>query len=438
MSQVDYISTSMSDIATVVHENYVNEIKPLLDFNDPVSALFTKIGPGGYTLIGEKLQFALDHSYAGGFMGTGGYLPAHQQAEPVEAYTTPSRLYIRRAVDNFLRAAAVKPGAYQDFFARLNMQMLDAIKRGTAFHIHGSTNATVCTFVSRTDTNTLIVDAGMGHASQAPCNFIEAGMYLALLDASNSYAVIGADEVESVTYNTSATTATINFVTSIDASSTGADGDPLVFCTSSDSTETGFTTERSYAPLGLMDFLDPDASATSLLGLTEATAPRWTPSNLASVDWGHVEIMEFLEFIAARSVSEVSPESHVLTMQNGARIELAKDLLPFQQQENLGRTLEGGWQAVRIAGFDCVASNYHLWDVVYALCPEDIHVVDLDGEPAVWSGDGSQFSRLDGYDGVEWYLKHYVQRFPSSRNRMGALTGVTNPLKQRYSAHPVV
>ncbi|MCK5316320.1 MAG: hypothetical protein KAJ55_00320 [Anaerolineales bacterium] len=438
MSQVGNISRTPADISTVVHENYVNEVKPMVDLNDPVSALFTKIGPGGYTLIGEKLQFALDDSYAGGFMGTDGYLPDHQQAEPVEAFTTPARLYIRRAVDNFTRAFAVKPGAYEDFFARINKQMLDAVKRGTAYHIHGSTNATVCTFVSRTSATVLVVEAGFGHASQAALQFVEPGMYMALLDANSAYATIGAAEVLSIVWNTSATTATITFAADIDTSTVGADGDPLVFASSSDTTATNYIVERGKAPLGLIDFIDPDATATSLLGLSEATAPRWTPSNQASADFGHVEMMEFMEFIAARSTSEVSTETHVFTMQNGVKIELAKDLLPFQQQTGLGRTLQGGWNAVKVGDFDVVTSNYHLWDVVYCLCPMDIHVVDLDGEPSVWSGDGSPYNRLADYDGIEWFLKHYVQRFPSRRNRMGALTGVTNPNKQNYSAHPVV
>lgn len=437
MSQVDAISRTVSNISTTVHENYVNEVKPLLDHIDAFAALFSKIGPGGYSLVGEKLQFAVEVSYSGGFMGTDGYLPDHQEVDPQEVYTTPARLYIRRAADNFLRAAAVRPGAYEDFFARLQSQMIDAVQRGTAFHIHGSTAATVCTFVSRTSATVLVVDAGYGHASTAPCMFVEAGMNMALLDASNSYAVIGAAEVSSVDYDTSATTATITFASNIDASSTGADGDPLVFCTIDDSTSTYYVSERNYAPLGMFDMLDPDAGATSLLGLSDSTYPRWAPQILASSDFGHIEVMEFLEYISAKSNSEVSAASHVLTMQNGVRIELAKDILPYQQQNQLGRSLEGGWRTVRVGEFDLLTSHYHPHDLMYAVCPEDIHVVDLDGEPAVFAEDGSDVSRLADYDGIEWYLKHYVQRFPSRRNRMGTLTSITNPNKERYSAHPV-
>ena len=86
---------------------------------------------------------------------------------------------------------------------------------------------------------------------------------------------------------------------------------------------------------------------------------------------------------------------------------------------------------------DFLKSTFHLWDVVYAIAPEDLAVVNLDGEPAVWSGDGSQFGRLADYDGKEWFLRHYVQRFPVRRNRLAALTGVPNPNHDRYGGHPV-
>lgn len=434
---ISQIERTTANISTLVHENYVNEVKPMLDHIDPVAAIFTMIGPGGYTLIGEKLQFAADHSYAGGFIGTDGYLPDHEQVNPMELITTPARLYARRAIDNYLAALAVSPGAYEDFVARVTKQMMDAVKRGTARHIHGSSNATVCTFVSRTDADTIVVDAGYGHAGTAPAMFLEPGMTLALLDANNSYAVIGVATLSSITYNTSSTTATLNFVSDIDTSSTAADGDPLVFATTNDSTATHYVAERNYAPIGLLDIIDPDAGSTTLLSASETTYPRWAPQNRASSDWGHVELMEFGYEIAAKSNSPVTADSHVITMQDGAYIELAKDLLPYQQQEQLGMELRGGWRAVRVGEFNIVKSSYHLHDVCYFLCPEDLHVVDLDGEPAVWAGDGSEKSRLADYDGYEWYLKHYVQRFPSRRNRLGALTGVYNPSAERYSAHPV-
>lgn len=432
------IERTTSDVGALVHENYVNEVQPWLEMMDPIAALFEEIGPKGYTLIGEKLQIAADATYSGGFMGTDGYLPDHQYVEPVELNTTPARLYIRRAVDNYLRALSVKPGAYEDFFARIQRQMVDAVKRGTCFHIHGSTAATVATFVSRTDADTLVVDAGYGHAGTAPAMFIEPGMVLALLDAGTSYNTIGCAVVDSVTYNTSSTTATVNFTSDIDTSSTGADGDPLVFATHATEADTRWSSERNNAPLGLIDFFDPDSGSTTLMGLSDSTNVRWAPTNRAlSAAIGFVEMMEYMAEVSAKSNSEVTAQSHVWTMQNGVKIELAKDILPYQQQQQLGRELRGGWTTVRVGDFDIIDSPYHLHDVAYLLHPESLCVVDLDGDPNVFAGDGSEFSRLADYDGVEWYLRHYVQRFPIRRNNQGALTGISNPDAERYSAHPV-
>lgn len=436
MAKIANVDRAASDISTLVHENYVNEVKPWLDHISPLAGLFNSLGDGGYSLVGEKIQFARDYTYRGGFMGTDGYLPEPEAVDPLELQFTPARLYARSAVDNFLAASAVRPGAYEEFSARLMTQMWDAVERGTTRHIHGGSDATVCTFSSRTSATVLVVDAGYGYAGASPAMFLEPGMTLALLDASSSYATIGVAKIDSIDYDTSATTATITFASDIDTSSTGADGDPLVFATTNDSSDSHFVTERNNAPLGLLDIIDPNDDLTAYGGLTESSWQRINPIRRASSDFGHIEIMEFLAEIEAKSNSPVSAQSHVLTMQKGAEIELAKELLGFQQQAELGRTLQGGWQAVRIGQFDVLSDPYHIPDVVYALAPEDLFVVDLDGEPEVWAGDGSPFQRLTDYDGKEWFIRHYVNRFAGRRNNMGALTGVSNPNKQRYAAVP--
>lgn len=437
MSQVSNIARTPSNVSTLVHENYVNEMLDWVPFMDPVAGLFEELGDGGYDLIGEKLQFAADDDFAGGFMGTDGYTPDHQYPDNVELSTTPARLYVRRAVDNFMTTIAVKPGAYESLLARVEKSAMDAMELGTSFHVNGSTNATVCTFVSRTSATVLVVDAGFGHAGTAPAQYLgEEGQVLALLDANMSYATIGAAAISSIDYDTSGTTATITFASAIDASSDGADGDPLVFATTADETATHYVTERGNAPLGLLDIVDPDDSVSTLLGLAESGSQRWTPIRRASSDFGHVEIQEFIAEIGAKSRMNVTPDSHVLTLQEGVFIELAKDLLPFQQSSELGRELNGGWTTVKVGGFDFLKSMYHLHDVMYALCPEKLKVVNL--RPAqIYSGDGSKFSRLADYDGQEFFYSAYLQRFPTQRNCHGALTGITNSNHTRYSAHPI-
>lgn len=440
MAKVANIDRTTTNISTLVHENYVNEVKPWLAHNSPLAGLFSQIGDGGYSLIGKKLVIAADNSYRMGFMGTDGYIPEPVAVDPVNLEFTPARLYASGAVDNFLAALAVKPGAFEQFTDRLTDQMMNAVERGTSFHIHGGSAATLCLVSSRSSATVVVVKDGFGVTGVSPTMFMEPGMICASLDADGALAVLGAAAVSSIARRTTATataqTDTVTFASSIEGGGTIAAGDVIVQATSGTTTDAHFVTERSKAPLGLLDIIDPADALTTYGAATESSTPRINPYRTASSDFGFVEIMEFLAAIGASSNSAVSAQSHVLTMQEGVKIELAKELLPYQQQNQLGRELNGGWKTVRIADFDLLSDPNHLPFVMYALCPEDLHVVDLDGEPEVWAGDGNQFQRMTDYDGKQWFLRHYVQRFASRRNRLGALTGISNANFNKYAAQP--
>lgn len=440
MSQISYVdrgqpNAALTNLGALVHENFRGRVKPWLDVIAPMLALFKKVGPGEYALNGKKLVFAADALYAGMAMATTGYLPASQYVDPITLETTPARTYVRRAVDNFTVARATgKDGAFEDFMSRIMSQMWEALERMQIRHIHGSTAATVCVANEAGGDTTLVVRDGYGWTGANPGMFIEPGMWVSILDANDNYAELGVYTVSSVDYDTSSTTATITFTGA--TSATVEAGDVLVFSTSTATGDSWHETERNNAPLGLIDIVDPGDTASTYLGVTEASYPRINPIRRASSDWGEVEFMEFIQEISSKSNSQVTSESHTVTMHPGVYIELAKTLLPYTQIQQKGKELPGGWTTVRMGGFDIVQDSYHLPDVVYFLPMEDLKVVDLDGEPSVWDGDGSQFARLADYDGKEWFAKHYLQRFADRRNRIGALTSVTNPNKERYVPTP--
>lgn len=344
-------------------------------------------------------------------------------------------MYLRRGADNYLVELGQGNGVYENYEDRLMSQAMDAVERKTGFHVHGSANATVCTFVSRTDADTLVVDAGLGHAGQNPVDFVAPGSVLALLDAGSAFATIGVAKVSSITFDSSNGQATINFASDIDTGSAGEDGDPLVFATSDDSTANNYVVERGLAPNGLLNLIDPNQDQSTFQGVTIASNPRFDATRFTSTDWGHVEARKFMTQLSASSNMQVSPESHVMTMHPGAEIELAKGLLNFQQQENLGRTLEGGWETVRVAGFDVLSDPYHLWDVVYFIDSDSIHVIEP-VPPEIWAGDGAQKARIADYDGYEWFIRAYHQRITTTRNRLGAIIGVANPDKYDFTVNP--
>ena len=436
MSQISNIARSASDVSTLVHELYRDEVVPHLGHMSEMGGLFSKLTDGGYQLIGEKLKFAADYTYRGGFIGTDGYLPDAEEVDPLELEFTPVRAYIRIAIDNFVEAIARKPGAYEGQAERIVRQMWDAVERAETRHIHGTSAGTVCTFVSRTSATVLVVDNAYGYSGGTqPTMFIEPGMTLALLDASSSYAVIGAAKVASVAHNTSETTATITFATDIDTDTEGADGDPLVFATTNDESATRFATERNRAPIGLIDMVDPANAATTYGGATKSSYDRLDSVVRASTAFGQVEVMQFLAEIGARSDSKVTTDSHVITCQPAVEMELAKELIAFQQQAQLGKELQGGWTAVKVGNFNLLSDRYHLADVMYALCPEDLFVVNL-LEAEFASDDGSQWSRLADYDGKEAYVRWFGNRFANRLNRLGALTGISIDSKNRWAAVP--
>lgn len=437
-TQVGQINRTASDYSTTVHEIYSQGVAKNVAHSSPIAGVFESLGDGGVDLRGEKFQFAVDFYWAGGGMATDGYLPDHEEVAPIEASYTPVRCYLRRAVDNFMAERVTQPGAYEDLMARIGAQQWEAIQIMTSRHVHGSTNGTVCTFVSRTSGTVLVVDAGYGYAGVRPTMYLRQGMTLALLDASNSYATIGVAAIDSIAHNTSATTSTITFAATIDGSSTGADGDPLVFATTNDSSATHYVVERNYAPLGLLDIIDPAAATASLAGIAESSYDEWKPYRFASSDFGHIEFMEFVEGLRAKSLSAepITAQSHVFSCQAGVQIELAKDLLGYQQQSGLGGKLQGGWDTVMVGPHRFLVDDYHIPDVLYAHCPEDLFVSYLGGPPSVWSGDGSQYARLADYDGKEWFIRVYLCRGAMRRNKLGCMTGISVSNSEDYAAVP--
>jgi len=424
----------IAGISELVHENFINGVYPWLEFMGPVLSLFQLAGPGEFNLLGEKIIFAGDVTYAGGAMATSGFLPDSEYIDPVNFETTPTRMYVRRAVDNFIVARAAGPdGTFEDFLGRLMEQMWDAFERTQNRHVHGSSDGTICLVASRIDNVTITVDSGLGHLGTSPLMFLEPGMRLAWHDASDSFAVGGAAIILSIDYANDEITFTTPFD---DGGTVPVDGDPIVFATTSSDTATYFETERGKAALGLLDLIDPDENNSSYLGVSESTNPRVKPVRTASVNYDEVEIMEHWKEIESKSTAPVGPMTHTCTCQPGTVIELAKTLLPYTQIQTKGKELPGGWTTINIAGQDMLEDPWHIHDVLYTLCMEDMRVIDLDGDAQISTDDGREWQRLADFDGREIFARHYVQRILKRRNRCGALTGITNPNASRYDPEP--
>jgi hypothetical protein len=415
---------AITDLTGLVHEIYAGEVKPNVSSWSPTSQLFQEAGAGDYRMDGEKLVFSADLTYAGGAQGSDGNLPDHQYVDAVEGETTPARLYVRRAIDNFIEKRAVRgPGAFGDLLGRMFDQMWDAFGRAQIRHAVGTSNGTLCKVSSRTSSTVFVVKDGYGHADTPPLLHIEPGMILNWVDVNDSNALAGAGTVTAVTYSTN--TVTVSTAGTWEPGNNLAANDLIVNATTPNISTDYFASEYTNAPNGLLNIVDPDADATTVFNISQSSYPRWTPYRKASATFDHIEVTEHFRQLRAKSTSPVGPATHVCCAQGAVIAELARTLVGFQQQTQLGRTFEGGYEAVRIAGMDFIEDDWQIHDVLYTLSVEDLFRVDLDGEADYFAEDGSQFSRLADFDGKEWYVKSYLQNFSDRRNRHAALTGIT-------------
>ena len=415
---------AITNLTGLVHEIYAGEVKPNVSSWSPTSQLFQEAGAGDYRIDGEKLVFSADLTYSGGAQGSDGNLPDHQYVDAVEGETTPARLYVRRAIDNFIEKRATRgPGAFGDLLGRMFDQMWDAFGRAQIRHAIGTSNGTLCKVSSRTSSTVFVVKDGYGHEDTPPLLHIEPGMILAWVDTTASNALAGAGTVSAVTYSTN--TVTVTTSGTWEPSATLAANDLIVNATTPNISTDYFASEYTNAPNGLLNIVDPDADATTVFNISQTTYPRWKPYRKASATFDHIEVTEHFRQLRAKSTSPVGPATHVCCAQGAVIAELARTLVGFQQQTQLGRTFEGGYEAVRIANMDFIEDDWQIHDVLYTLSVEDLFRVDLDGEADYFAEDGSQFSRLADFDGKEWYVKSYLQNFSDRRNRHAALTGIS-------------
>jgi hypothetical protein len=419
--------------AALGHEVFVNEVKPHLNHLAPMAGIYQNAPAGSYRIDGKKLVFAADLYPAPPGMGTRGQLPEHQYVDLVTLETTPARAFLRKKRDNFQVARGKGPGVFEDYETRERRQELEGWERMVTFHVHGSSAATLAVVDAVADTTHVTLKDGYGHPGTNPLMHIGPNQIVAVLDASNGYAVLGATTLAG---EPNFETKGVVFATAIAGMATG---DLLVRATTTNTAAEHFITERGWAPLGCRDIIDPDENNASYLGKAEATYPRLKPVRMDSADWGEIEFVEFKARIRANGGTPVRKDSHVFSCQEGIVLELAKTLLGYRQAPMDGMTLTGGWESdlVNVAGHAFLIDDYHTPDELMAHCLEDLYAVDLNGAANEFSEDGSVWSRLEDWDAMEKYRRHYFQRFADRRNRMGVLRDIPNPYADTLSAGSV-
>ena len=426
---------ALSDMTGIVHEIFSGDVLPSVRYESISAQLMQNAGEGQYRYDGESLNGATDLLRPTGAVASGGALPDTAHFDAANWQTTPVRRYVRRAVDNFTEAAAIKgPGSFADFGSRLFDQMWGAFRLMEIRHAVGSSDGTLCLCDSRTSATVWVGKDGFGHTGMAPTLMLDEGMVIGWRDITAANAAAGAGVISSIVHSTFSVT--MDSATTWDPSADIASGDIIVAATTNNIATDYYDDEYTNAKNGLIDIIDPAGANTTVFNISQTTYPRWKPFRVASGTFDHIELTEFTQKHQAKSTFPVGPDSHTFLTHPAIYAELARTLVGFQQQTNLGKTLEGGYTALRISGQDIAVDPYQLHNVMYSVCMEDIYTISL-VEAGYFDEDGSMYDRISDYDGKEWFVRDYCNSFSPRRNRHGALTAIATPNVTASDFNPV-
>jgi len=425
---------AVANIQGLVHEIFTGEVIPGVRWESITAQMYMNAPEGSYRYDGESLNGATDLLRPSGGQGTSGQLPDHVHNDAANWQTTPAQLYVRRAINNFVAAKAVLgPGSFADLGQRLLDQMWGAFRLMKIRHAIGGVDAILCEVASRTSTTVWTAQDGYGHTGMDGGIMLDEEMVITHHSTDGGVAE-GAGIISSIAY--SGTTVTVTMVADWEQTAAVAANDIVCAATTDDPTADYFVSENNLGANGQTQVVDLAGALTTVFGVSQSTFPRWKPVRIASSTFDHIEVTEFLRKLAAKSTYPVTPQSHTLVCGGATYATLARTLTGFQQQMSLGKTFEGGYQAVRIADYDIAVDDFQVHDALVAYCTEDLYHVNL-VEAGYFEEDGSMYQRIADFDGKEWFVRSYENNFSPSRNRMGAITGITHTVTAAdYSPTP--
>jgi len=412
----------LADISEQVHDIFLGEVVDAVPRSSPTADLFEDLGAGEYHFSGDTMHGAVDLQFKTAGMSTEGQIPDFQGMDTVEYDVTPIRRYSRIAKDNFVSARATGPGSYEDQDVRLYRLLWSSWKNMTIRHVIGAASGLLGKVSSRTSSTVFVMKDGYGNEDTNPCMHISKGAILAWYDVGDS-AIEGAGVVSDVDYSTNTVT--------MDAASTWEPGDTLaaddlIYMATTNNIGTDyFATERNLTPNGVGTILDPAGDSTTVFGIAEGTWENWKPYRVASTTFDHLEVQEHHLQLSSKSHMDVTPQTHMCVGHGSVIAQLARTLMAYQQQSNLGGQLKGGWTGVTIGNMEARKDNFFYHDVFATFYMDSLKRIPLGKDADFEDQDGSMWARIANYDGMEAYVLEYMNYVCNNRGANGALTGIT-------------
>jgi len=419
----------LSDIPEQVHDVFIGEVVDAVPRESPTADLFEDMGPGEYFFSGATMHGAVDLQTKIAGVATSGQIPDFQGMDTVEWDATPIRRYSRIAKDQFVSERATGPGSYEDNEVRLFRLLWNSWYNMTMRQSISAASGLVGKVSSRTDDHTFVMKDGYGNTDTNPCIHLAKGAIIAWWDMTATAAIDGAGVIENVDYSTN--TVEMESAATWEPAHTLAADDLIYMASTSTITDAHFISERNICPNGVGTILDPMAASSTVFGIAEGTWENWKPYRVASTTFDHLEVQEHHQQLESKRGMDVTPQTDVCVAHGSLIAQLARTLMAYQQQANLGGELVGGWTGIKIGNMDIRKDNYFFHDVLATFYVDSIKRVPLGRDAGFEEQDGSMWNRIADWDGMEAHVKEYMNYVCVNRGANGALTGVTTDVTDK-------
>lgn len=426
--------TEITGLLTNVYSDVRTEIFPR---STPLLSNVKKGGPGGPM----NLRWGGNGVYGDAVLSRpvgltasqSGYLARDAAATEKQFNLGIKRLYVTRQLDGLvITGTQSKEAAFISIVRKVLNEAKAAFELGMQEVLHGDGTGVKALVSSVTSTTVIvcyrpyaITDGGQGGL------LLDKGMYVAVLDASASDAVLGRSLISSVA--NSGDNCTVTLATAI----TGmAAGDKLVACSDVSGADTGHNNQ----PNGLVNIGNRGGSFDDFEGINAATAgnERWNTVRMtAGADTPDAatptegDIYDLIMKVAGRSGHNArsSPKEFLLLTTPGIEKKLAESFLG-QRRWDMGAKveLEGGWEGVNICGIACVSDVWCPRGTVYLVHLPSLVWIDAKDFGQVQFEDSGAWRFISGRDAFETSMGIYTNFGTANRAAFGMITGYTDTL----------
>lgn len=365
---------------------------------------------------------------AGGNFSSAGYFGVDTTATEKQANVGVARGYVRRQVDGLaLLGTKSKEAAFQSLARKTMEELREASALMMQASFHGAGDGILALVGSVTDTDTIVVTSpyGVSGAGQGTL-LLSVGDYIAVLDSSNSDAVLGRAQITQIT-TVSGANSTLELSASIGSM---AAADKIVKASASD-------TSFNAATNGLINITNRGNSYASLHGLTNASYGIWDAIRMvAGTDTPDAaqptesDIWDLIQRVAGFSGKDamLRPQEFLLMTTPGVGKKLMESFIGQRRFDanQTSKVIKGGYKAVEVCGLPLVMDYYVPAGTIYLIHLPSLALVDAKDWGFVEYEGAGPVRWLDGRDAFEMTYGFYGNLAAIQRNAHGSITSYTD------------